>query len=157
MLFTESKSVLFPMKMKLVSIILALAFGLGAFVGCASTSADQQKVIAKLAVSFAVLKVADKSPEKAARIVAIAQEVKALAGSDGANTVDLLMSLVRAKVAAQKLDAADQLLAGALVDMVGTELKTRLGSGVLTSDKLLVVGEVAGWIVDAAAGVTVTK
>lgn len=145
------------MKLKLVSILLALAFGLGAFAGCASTPAAQKKIIAKLAVQYAVLKVADKKPEKAAKIAEIAKEVQTVAGGDGANTVDLLMALVRVKVSTLNLDAADKVLAGALVDMVGEELKAELGEGVLSSDKLLFVGEVAGWIVDAAAGVPGAK
>lgn len=148
---------LLSMKTKLVSIILALAFGFGAFAGCASTPAAQQKVLAKLAVQYAVLKVADKKPEKAAKIAEIAKEVQAVAGSEGAETVDLLIALVRVKVATLNLDAADKVLAGALIDMVGEELKAELGEGVLSTDKLLVVGEVAGWIVEAAAGIPVAQ
>jgi len=138
------------MNSKITTIILALVIGLGAFSGCASTPSAQQKVVAKLAVQYAVLKVADKNPAKAAKIEEIAKDVQAVAGGEGANTVDLLMSIARGKVATLKLDAADKVLADALLEMVGAELKARLGEGVLSTDKLLVVGEVAGWIVDAS-------
>lgn len=138
--------------MKKTSRILVIAAALLSLVGCSTTSTTgQQKVVAKLAVQYAVLKVADKKPEKAARIAAIAKEVQAIAGKDGANTVDLLMSVARTKVASLNLAAPDQVLAGALLDMIGEELKGRLGTGVLSSEKLLIVGEVAGWIVDASA------
>ncbi len=143
------------MKTRITAIILAVA--LLALSGCSSIPADQQKTVAKLAVQYAVLKVADKNPVKAARVAAIAKEVQAIAGGEGANTVDLLLAIARTKVATLKLDAADQVLASALIDMVGQELKARLGTGVLTSDKLLIVGEVAGWIVEASALVPATE
>ncbi len=143
------------MKTRITAIILAVA--LLALSGCSSIPADQQKTVAKLAVQYAVLKVADKNPVKAARVAAIAKEVQAIAGGEGANTVDLLLAIARTKVARLKLDAADQVLASALIDMVGQELKARLGTGVLTSDKLLIVGEVAGWIVEASALVPATE
>ena len=143
------------MKTKLIAIILALSIGTGAFTGCVTTGTGPtpatQKAIAKLAVQYAVLKVANNNPEKAAKAAAIAVQVKALAGGQGANTVDLLIAIVRVEVGKLNLKAEDALLADALVDLVAQELEARLGSGVLTSEKLLIVGEVAGWIVDAAA------
>lgn len=140
--------------MKNIIIILLAAISL-LFAGCATTdgtgvSPDQTKLLAKVAVSYAVIKVADKHPEKAAKILAISHEVRAIAGGEGFNTVDLLMTFVRAKVDLSKLDPADQMLAGILLDTIATQLKAKVGSGVLTSDKLLIVGEVAGWIEDAA-------
>lgn len=143
------------MKTKISSILAALAFACAAlFVlpGCETTS-GQQKIVAKLAVQYAVLKVTDNHPEKAARIVSIAKEVQALAGSDGANTVDLLMSVIKAKVDYSKLDAADTLLANALIDTIGEQLKERVGAGTLSSDKLPIVAEVAKWVIEGAGAV----
>lgn len=134
----------------LLPFIAALAL---LFSGCATTagqSSDQTKLLAKVAVSYAVIKVADKHPEKAAKILAISHEVRAIAGGESFNTVDLLMAFVRANVDFSKLDPADRMLAGILLDTIGAQLKDRVGSGVLTPDKLLIVGEVAGWIEDAA-------
>lgn len=125
------------------------------FTGCASTgNTDQMKLIERAAVSYAVIKVIDKHPEKAAKVLAISHAVRQVAGTDGFNTVDLLMAFVRSKADFSKLDPADQMLAGVLLDAVQAELKSRVGGGVLTSDKLLIVGEVAGWIEDAAKMVT---
>lgn len=137
------------MKTKIASI-LALVIGLVAFSGCASTT-GQQNIAAKFAVQYAVLKVSENSPAKAARIVAIAKEVKAIAGQDGADTVDLLMVIIRSKVDFSKLDAADTLLANALIETIGEQLKERLGSGKLPVEKLPAVAQLADWVIETAA------
>lgn len=137
------------MKTKIASI-LALVIGLVAFSGCASTT-GQQNIAAKFAVQYAVLKVSENSPAKAARIVAIAKEVKAIAGQDGADTVDLLMVIIRSKVDFSKLDAADTLLANALIETIGDQLKERLGSGKLPIEKLPAVAQLADWVIETAA------
>lgn len=136
------------MKTAIISVLLAISIGLA---GCATTAqTDQTKLIAKLAVSYAVIKVTDKHPEKAAKILEISKAVKAIAGSDGFNTVDLLIAYIKTRVDLSKLDAADRLLASALIDEIGIQLKSRIGADVLTPDKLLIVGEVAGWVEEAA-------
>ncbi len=123
-------------------------------VACNTTvGTDQQQIIAKLAVQYAVIKVVENNPAKAARVVDIAREVRDLAGKDGANTVDLLMALVRAKVDFSKLDAADTLLANALIDTIGAQLKERVGAGTLGTDKLPIVAEVANWVIEGAGAV----
>lgn len=118
--------------------------------GTSAISPDQTKLLAKVAVQYAVLKVAEKHPDKAAKILEISHAVRAVAGSDGFNTVDLLMDFVRVKANIASLSPADQLLAGTLLDAIQAELKAKIGNGTLTTDKLLIVGEVAGWIEDAA-------
>lgn len=142
------------MKNRILALLSILPFAF-LFPGCQSAntsglSPDQTKLIAKVAVSYAVMKVADKHPEKAARIIVIAHEVRQVAGTDGFSTVDLLMTFIKAKVDLSKLSPADQMLAGILLDEISAQLKARVGTGVLTPDKLLVVGEVAGWVEDAA-------
>lgn len=119
--------------------------------GCATIAqTDQTKLIAKLGVSYAVIKVTENHPEKAAKILEISKAVKQIAGSDGLNTVDLLIAYIRTRVDLTKLDQSDRLLASALIDEIGIQLKSRIGDGVLTSDKLLIVSEVAGWVEEAA-------
>ena len=138
--------------MKKLILIVLLAVTPMAFIGCASgTSSAQTQVVAKLAVQYAVIKVADKNPEKARRIVAIAKEVSALAGTENAGTVDLLVALIRSKVNFSKLDAADTLLVNALIDAIAVELKAKVGEGPLLPEKILVVKQVADWVVDAAS------
>jgi predicted small secreted protein/molybdopterin converting factor small subunit len=135
------------MKTRITSILVALALLVS---GCPTTPGTQ-KSMAKLAVQIAVIKVAANNPEKAARVASIAKAVKEIAGDENANTVDLLVAIARAKVDKLNLANEDRILANGLIDLVGEELKAKLGEGVLTSDKLLFVGEVAGWIIDTAA------
>lgn len=133
--------------MKTLTSFVALLAALGA-AGC---STPTQTNLAKLTVQYAVIKVCDRNPEYAPRVVEIATQIEALAGGETANTVDLLLSLVRAKIDFSKLDAADKLLVNALIDQVGIELKVRLGTTTFDAGKLLLVSEVAGWIREAAA------
>lgn len=145
------------MKSKPHSILAVLAFACAALFSlpaCTTTASGQQKVVARLAVQYAVLKVAEKNPAKVARIVAIAKEVQALAGGEGANTVDLLVALIKAKVDYSKLDAADTLLANALIDTIGEQLRERVGSGTIATDKLPLVAEVAKWVIESASAVS---
>ena len=117
--------------------------------GCSNMNATQTNV-AKLAVQYAVVKVVEKNPAYGPRVVVIAQEVRKAAGGETADTVDLVLTLVKAKIQWDKLDAADTLLVNALIDQVGIELKARLGDAKFDPDKLLVIAEVATWIEQAA-------
>jgi hypothetical protein len=140
------------MKTKFTTLLALIAFAVSAlfsFTGCESTSTSSPVV--KLAVQYAALKVVSNNPEKAAKVARIAREVQALAGNEGFNTVDLLMAAVRAKVDFSKLEPADAMLANALIDLVASELKARVGGGVIAEGGLLQVKQVAGWIVEASA------
>jgi hypothetical protein len=139
------------MKSKIINILAVLAFACAALFALPACNSTATTPAAKLVVQYAVLKVADKNPQKAAKVADIAKEVRALAGSEGFNTVDLLVAAIRAKVDFSKLDAADTLLANALIDTVSAELKSRVGSEPLADGALLKVNEVAAWIIDAAA------
>jgi len=150
------------MKNKITSIVAAIAL-LFAFTGCATTDGVQSadtKLIAQIGVTYAVAKVVSKKPEKAAKIIAISGAVRAIAGKEGFNTVDLLMGYVRSKVDLTKMPPEDAMLATLLLNTIEARLKAdpRLGAGgVITSDKLLVVAEFAGWIEDAARPYAVVK
>lgn len=145
------------MKTKLPLFLAALGLASALiFTGCATNGtvsglpSAEAKIIAKAGVTFAVLKVTENHPEKAAQILAISQSISQIAGSDGFNTVDLLIDAIRIRANVASLSPADQVLANLLIDTVGDQLKQRIGTGTLTTDKLLIVGEVAGWINDAA-------
>lgn len=138
--------------MKNVFLSLLLSTGV-LFSGCASTgglSAPATKGIARIAVTYAVAKVTEKHPEKAAAILKIAHDIRGVAGTDGFNTVDLLIDAIRIRANLTSLSPADQALANILIDTLGEQLKAKIGNGTLTTDKLLIVGEVAGWVEDAA-------
>lgn len=135
-------------KIVIIGTILSL------FSGCA-TMTGQTELLAKTAVQFAVLKITDKHPEKAAQVLSIATEVQAIAGTDGFNTVDALIAVIKAKANFSKLDPATQLLAGALIDELSIQLKQRIGNGTINTASLLEVNKVAGWVKDAASIATV--
>jgi hypothetical protein len=139
------------MKHRIQSILAVLAFACAALFVLPACNTTATSPTAKLVVQYAVLKVADNNPAKAAKIAEIAKEIQALAGGEGFNTVDLLVAAVRAKVDFSKLDAADTLLANALIDTIAAELKSRVGSEPFADGNLLKVKQVAAWVVDAAA------
>ncbi len=142
--------------MKKIASLLVAIVSLAAFTGCATTdmsgiNPEQAKVIGKIAVQYGVAKYLGKHPENAQRVSQIAQEVLAVAGGDGANTVDLLIGILKSKINYGKLDAADAVLVNGLVDVVASELKNRVGGGVIPTDKLPQVKELASWIIEATA------
>lgn len=136
------------MKNNIITVaLLALVGGL-LLAGCSTFT--EHKAVTKLAVQYATIKVIEKNPDKAPRIVEIAQFVRTNAGSETAATVALLETAVRAQIDWTKLDPADTILVDTLIVTVRDELIARLGDGPLAGDQLLVVAEVAGWIQDAA-------
>lgn len=149
-LLTAHRSLLTAHRSLLTALALcSLLLALCSQPGCTSTP-GQQNIAAQFAVKYAVLKVSENSPAKAAKIVAIAREVKAIAGQDGADTVDLLMAIIRSRVDFSKLDAADRLLADMLIETIGDQLKARLGYGRLDPAKLPAVAQIADWVIESA-------
>ena len=117
--------------------------------GCATTGDARGKLIAQLAVQYAVGKVLENNPTYAPRVAQIAAEVGAAAGNE-ASTVPLVMALVRGKIDFAKLSPADVTLVNALLTVVEAELTARIEGGVLSPDNAVKVREVAGWIEQAA-------
>lgn len=142
-----------PLPFVLAAWLAVLVAGLFCFSGCASTPGDRT-TIARVAVSYATYKVIENNPDHAPRIVAISQAVREVAGGETFNTVALLDTFIRSQIKWERLSAADTLLAHMLLDEIKRQLIAKVGDGALTSDKLLVVGEVAGWIEDAAKAAT---
>lgn len=134
--------------MKTIALILIISASalLG---GCVTT--NTQTSAAKLAVQIATVKVLDNNPDYVGRTLAIAGEVRRIAGAEKFDTVDLLIAYVRSRIDWDRMTAADVLLINELLRMVGEELKARVGPGRLTSEKILVVADVALWIEQAAA------
>lgn len=143
------------MKSKPKSLFLGACLALSvAFTGCATTGGtvdpNQAKIVAKTAVSVLVVEMVAKDPAKAVRVAALAHEVKAAIGTDGFNTVDLIMALVRSKIDLSGMQPATQILVGVALDQIGLYLHGVAGSGVIPADKIVYVAEVAGWVEDAA-------
>lgn len=125
--------------------------------GTASLPDGTTKIIAQGLVEAAVIEVAAKNPATAAEIVDITHAIKLIAGTEGFNSVDLLMAEIRKRSNIASLPPAQRVLANTLLAVIEAKLRQDIGSGPIAGGKLLVVGEIAGWIEEAAASVVATK
>lgn len=129
----------------LMLFLLACAIALA---GCASTGGNDQQtqIVEQLAIQYAVMKVVDNDPDKAARVSKIAHDAKTWLVSDTA-TIDVLEAAVREQIDWTKLDQANTLLVNALLAEVDLQLRSRVSVGVLTSDQKVQVNQVLDWII----------
>lgn len=127
-----------------------------AFAGCASLGTPIQQTAEQLVVEYATLKVIGSGSTTAARqakasqILSIASTAKA-DFADPAATLATVTAQVAVRIAALKLDPADQLVANALVQVVADELSAKIGAGVLNPAQVTSVNTVLGWVVEAAS------
>jgi hypothetical protein len=124
-----------------------------ALAGCA-TGDLKTDPSARLAVTYATLKVIESGPDsevRAAKIRSIASEARQFVETD-AISLDQLAAAMRARLAEENLSPSDQVLADALVLTVTAELEARVGTGLLSPEQKLTVGAVLGWVVVAAGG-----
>lgn len=134
------------MKNKILIIVAGLCF---AFSGCAN-GPGTVKTIEQIAVEYAVVKVVGNNPTKAAGIIAVAQSVKQLAGGEGLQSVTAITQFVRQKIELSDWKPEDKYLASILLETIQNELLSRVGTGALDPDKLVVVKEFASWVEDGA-------
>lgn len=119
---------------------------------CSTTGGQPSNATTELLVQYATLKVIANNPERAQRVVTIAQQaLDQLSDPTASVTVALIENAVRSQIHWEKLDPADTLLANALISMVHDELVARVGDGLLPADKLVQVKAVLEWVVAAGA------
>ncbi len=148
---------------KLLSVLAFAAIWAGFFSlpvlqsGCASTGGmtDQGKVIAKAAVEIAVSEIVANNPSHAPQIIEIATQIKAVAGTEGFNTVDLLVAAIRVRANIASLTPQQQILANLLIDTIAAQLKAKIPNGQINSANLVLVSEIASWVIEGASLVTV--
>lgn len=133
------------MKKIIASFAVLLALGFNA------CSTPNQTLGAQIAVMLATDQVVKNRPDRAAKAVAIADEVIALSKGDTATTVDMLIGLVRAKIDWSKLTPTEQTAVNLLLATIKTELEQRIQIGQIPADQLWRVALVAEWIKLAAA------
>ena len=121
-----------------------LAFGLS---GCKTTEGDRD-AIARIAVTYATLKVVDGDLERAAKIRQVATLARSALSGDRAPTVAALIDIARKEIRWDKLDAADTVLVQLLLSEIERSLLERLGEGELVEGGGLVVSKVLKWIED---------
>lgn len=121
--------------------------------GCATFK--DHETTTKLAVNYATMKYIEKAGDsasqvaRAVRVRNVATQLLAVAGSDSI-TIALLKTAAMSQLP-PGLTPADRALASALIDAAVDELLKKIGDGVLTSDAVLQVKTVIGWIVEATA------
>lgn len=147
------------MKKTIVSVLCSIVL---LFSGCASTGTsgqmpEQGKIAARIAVTYATMKVIEKKPGYAGQIVAIAGLVRQVTSGDKVTTVALLDTFIRSQIDFSKLSPADAMVVSILLDEVKIQLEAKVGTGQFNSANLVVVSEVVGWIETAAKASTPVK
>ena len=125
-------------------LVLQLLFGLA---GCQNST---QTLAAQFGVMLATEKVVKDHPERAAKAVAIAEEVAKLAAGDTASTVSMLIGVVRARIDWTKLTPTEATAVNLLLAAIETELNNRVNTGQVPADLVYKVGVVASWVKLAA-------
>lgn len=134
------------MRKFLIALLLSVSM-----LGCATL--EKSPNTAKLVTQYAVMKFAEQSSderrvERIANVRKIAEDVKSLAANQTVS-VPGLQAAVMAQVAKLGLSPADSFLASALVQVVADELAAKIGDGVISPEKMLVVSQVMDWVIDA--------
>jgi len=130
--------------------ILAAATAILTLLVCACQT-PTQTLGAQIAVMLATEQVVKDHPERAAKVVSIADHVAALAAGDTASTVSLLMAVVRGKIDWTKLTPTETTAVNLLLAAIETELTSRIDLGQIPADQVYKVALVAGWVKLAAA------
>lgn len=108
------------------------------------------KRLAKGAVSIIVVSVIENNPSHAQQVINDAELLKGVIGTDGFNTVDLIMGVVQAKIAASGMKPGAQIAVALALGEITDYLHGVIGTGTIPTDKLPLVTEVIGWVEDAA-------
>jgi hypothetical protein len=135
------------MKGTVLSLVLAACV---AVTGCASLvqNVDQAKIV----VQLSTMKVVEAGKDRHARaeqIQKIAAEAAVLLDASSVS-VDVVADAVRVRVASLHLEPSDAILANMLIDAVASDLKQKVGDGVIEPDKKVRVNAVLTWVSDAA-------
>jgi len=144
--------------MKLSYIIFSPLILLGGILaGCQAvrqTIIDNPE-ISRAIVEWATIKFVKDHPTRAARVVEIANQVKAASSGEEFDTVETLMIFIGSKINWDKLAPEDQPLARLLLATISRALSDRIGTGKLTGPDILIVNDVANWIAGAASAYVV--
>lgn len=115
--------------------------------GCSTI--ERHENTARLAVTYATLKGVEKGLDPV-RTRAVAESAKAIVSGE-AVTLTGLQEAIAAELAGLELSPADRMLANVLVSAIAQELQLRIGTGVLSPEQKVEVGQVLQWVIDATA------
>ena len=133
---------------KSILMVLVMVVGLA---GCGSLGNGGESAVVRLAVQVAVYKYTGGDPDRAARVLAVADDALLILQGDASTTVMGLKSAVVERVlSSPTLDPAMQITALAVIDSIAMELALRVGDGVLDGERTVRVRAVLTWIRDYA-------
>lgn len=113
--------------------------------GCGTL--ERHENTARLAVTYATLKGIEKGLDPV-RTRAVAESAKAIVSGE-AVTLTALQEAISGELKGMELSPADRMLADALVGAIAQELQLRIGTGVLSPEQKVQVGEVLQWVISA--------
>ena len=134
--------------LKTIPLIL-LVFVSSGIASCAFIEERPETV--RLIVQAATLKVIDGDPDKAARVVEIASDVRRISSATPELTVSALITTVRGLIKWGDLEAEQVLLVEALLLELQYRLEDRLGPEPLPEQLRLTVNQITTWIIDTAS------
>lgn len=140
--------------MRSVKVLTLLAVGF-LTVACASTPSEERRD--RLGVQAATMLLIERSAnpaDKAVNIVASVSKVRTLLELTGDVSVADLRTALLQRLAERyesgKVSPLERLAALEAINSVADEVEARLGSGLLTAETRVKVGDVLTWITDAA-------
>lgn len=137
---------------QLTYLILAASIA----IGVSACNFQDNRGSLQLVIQYSVLKYVGADEEKANRVIAVTQFVREQLNNSPSVRIASLVNIVRERVDWTQLDAADALLADALLTTIQDELVARYGDGILDQDHLVAVDEVIAWV-QRSASLVVTK
>lgn len=129
--------------------IAAAFLSLSMLAGCSSLG-QGDSLLAEVAVRYATMKYLEEHPEKADRVVELAEQAKVLLDTDLVSLVDIKQEIMK-RVDFHEVGAADYVLISTLADLIATEVRVNLDGGYLTDDQKVKVNQILDYIIVAVS------
>jgi len=130
------------MRKLIVSLVAASVLA----TGCASLGNQTETLV----VQYAVLKVTEDKPATAAKVIEIANDAKTFFDVEFVSVANVKAAILK-RISKLDLDAADTLLANALVDAVAADLEGKVGAGLISPEAKIRVNKVLDAVITAAS------
>lgn len=131
-----------------VLLILLLFAGPKACISSGPTANERDRLVAKIAIQYATLKVIDGKSERAARVISVVDQMIAVAEDGQVLTAADLAAQAKALVQWEKIEVPERLLVSNLIDIAAAEVAQRIPPGAPV--ELGPAKEVLGWVKEAA-------
>ena len=119
--------------------------------GCGTMGSIGESPVVRIAVQVAVYKYTGGDPDRAARVLAVANDALQILEGDASTTVMGLKATVVERVLSDlTADPVMRITALTVIDSIALELANRVGDGELDGEKTIRVRTVLNWIRDYA-------